>query len=136
MVAGDTIESAKADSSYGSILRSTSVIAAASVVSVVMSVIRQKVLAILLGPAGIGLFGLFNVISDLAVSLAGMGVQSSGVRQVAVASSTGDQQRVARIARVLNLTSWILGSLGALVLIAFAGPIGAWRSTWRRGRPA
>ena len=124
MVAGDTIESEKADSSYGSILRSTSVIAAASVVSVVMSVIRQKVLAVLLGPAGIGLFGLFNVISDLAVSLAGMGVQSSGVRQVAVASSTGDQQRVARIARVLNLTSWILGSLGALVLIAFAGPIG------------
>lgn len=123
MVAEDTIESETADSRYGTILRSTSVIALASVISVVMSVIRLKVLAVLLGPVGVGLFGLFNVISDLAASLAGMGVQQSGVRQAAVASSTGDQQRVARIARVLNLTSWILGSLGAVVLIVLSSPI-------------
>jgi len=123
VVSGDTIDHEKSDSRYGTILRSTSVIAAASVVSVAMSVIRLKVMAILLGPAGVGLFGLFNVISDLAAGLVGLGVQSSGVRQVAVASSTGDQQRVARIARVLTATSWILGALGAVLLLVLAGTI-------------
>lgn len=122
-MAETTIEGDSAESRYGNILRSTSVIAMASVISVVMSVIRLKVLAILLGPAGVGLFGIYNVISDLAASLVGLGVQSSGVRQIAVAVSTGDEVRIARIARLLTLLSWGLGGLGAALLLVLAVPI-------------
>ncbi|RYG87094.1 MAG: O-antigen translocase, partial [Alphaproteobacteria bacterium] len=89
-MADDTIETDSAESRYGKILRSTSLIAGASLINIAMSVVRLKVLAILLGPAGIGLFGIYNVISDLAASLVGLGVQTSGVRQVAVALSTDD----------------------------------------------
>jgi antigen flippase len=123
VVKDDTIEPDTAESRYGKILRSTSLIAAASIINIALSVVRLKVLAILLGPAGIGLFGIFNVISDLTVSLVGLGVQASGVRQVAVAVSTGDQKKIARIGRVLTVTSWILGVLGAVVLLALATPI-------------
>ena len=123
MVADDTIETETADSRYGEILKSTSLIGASSIINIAMSVVRLKVLAIFLGPAGIGLFGLYNVISDLTANLVGLGVQSSGVRQVAVALSSGDQAKVARISRVLTLTSWGLGALGAVLLVALAGPI-------------
>ena len=110
---------------YGSILKSMSLIGASQLISIVLSVVRLKVLAVLLGPTGIGLFGLFNVILDLGGGLAGLGVQASGVRQVAVAVSTGDARRVASIARVLTLMSLLLGLIGAAVLVLLAGPVSA-----------
>lgn len=115
----------KAESRYGQILRSTSLIGASQVVNIVMSVVRFKVLALLLGPAGVGLFGLYTLILDLSSSFVGFGVQSSGVRQVAMAVSSGDVDRIARIARVLTLTSLVLGAFGAALMMAFAVPISA-----------
>lgn len=123
VVTEDTIERQPDDSRYGDILKSTSLIGASSVISMALSVVRLKVLAVLLGPAGVGLFGLFNVIIELSANFAGLGVQSSGVRQVAVATATGDRVKVARIARVLTLMSLVLGTLGALLLILLARPV-------------
>lgn len=122
-MAGDTIERESGESRYGEILKSTSVIGASSVISIALSIVRLKILAILLGPAGIGLFGLYNVITDLTANLVGLGVQSSGVRQVAMATANGEEIRTARIARILILLSLGLGTLGALVLLVLAGPI-------------
>lgn len=119
----DTIEQESDQARYGDILRSTSLIGASSVISMALSVVRLKVLAVLLGPAGVGLFGLFHVVTELASNLAGMGVQSSGVRQVAVATSSGELDKVARIARVLMLISLVLGTIGALLLVMFAAPV-------------
>ena len=122
MASEDTIE-ASTTSRYGAILKSTSLIGASSMINIALSIVRLKVLAILLGPAGIGLFGIYTAIADLTASLVGFGVQSSGVRQVAVARASGDMLKVARIARVLTLTSWVLGALGAVLLIALAQPV-------------
>ena len=74
---------------YVEILKSTSLIGISSVASIFFSIVRMKVLAVLLGPGGVGLFGLYSLIADFATSLAGMGAQSSGVRQVAAAVGTG-----------------------------------------------
>jgi PST family polysaccharide transporter len=123
MASQDRIEDAGTGSRYGEILKSTSLIGASSVINIILSMVRLKVLAVLLGPAGIGLFGIYNVIVDLAANLVGLGVQSSGVRQVAVALSSGDARKVARIARVLTLTSWGLGGFGALMLLVLAPQI-------------
>ncbi|MDB5536676.1 MAG: hypothetical protein JWQ65_1551 [Devosia sp.] len=123
VVAKGTTESGTSDSRYGDIIKSTSLIGASSIVNIAMSVIRLKVLAVYLGPSGIALFGIYNVLLDLTSSMVGFGVQSSGVRQVAVSVSSDDKAKVARIERVLSLTSWVLGALGAGVLIAFARPL-------------
>lgn len=119
------IEADRSESRYGQILRSTSLIGASQAINIIMSVIRLKVLAVLIGPAGVGLFGLYIIITDLCTSFVGFGVQSSGVRQVARAVSSGDDHQIARIARVLTLTSLILGALGAVLLVVFAVPISA-----------
>ena len=59
-------------------------------------------MAILLGPAGFGLMGLYSSIVDLAQSVASMGVNSSGVRQIAEAAGSDDKERIARTATVLK----------------------------------
>jgi PST family polysaccharide transporter len=49
-----------------------------------------------------------------------MGINSSGVRQIAEAVGSGDTVRIARTVIVLRRTSIFLGILGAVLLVGFA----------------
>lgn len=109
--------------SYGQILKSSAMIGGSSLINIAVGIVRTKVMAILLGPAGFGLMGLFGSIADLARSAAGMGVNSSGVRQIAESVGSGDTERIARTVAVLRRVSIILGLLGAVLLIAFCRPV-------------
>jgi PST family polysaccharide transporter len=80
-------------------------------------------MALLLGLDGMGLFGLYSSVADLAQSIAGMGVNSSGVRQIAEAAGSNDTERIAQTAAVLRRTSIGLGAIGAVLLVALSGPI-------------
>ena len=109
--------------SYGQILKSSALIGGSSVLSIGISVIRTKAMALLLGPAGFGLSGLYLSILDLARTFSTMGINSSGVRQIAAAVGSGDQRRIARTVTVLRRTSVVLGLLGAVALALFSKPI-------------
>lgn len=111
--------------SYGQILKSSVLIGGSSVANIGIGIVRTKAIAVLLGPAGFGLMGLYGSIADLAVSIAGMGVNSSGVRQIAEAASSGDAKRIARTVTVLRRTVVLLGILGAGLLVVFCRQVSA-----------
>ena len=102
---------------YGQILKSSALVGGSSVINIAIGIVRTKAMALLLGPAGYGLFGLYGSIANLAQSLAGMGVNSSGVRQIAAAVGSGNSEQVALTTVVLRRTSIVLGALGALFLV-------------------
>ncbi|MDO3432386.1 O-antigen translocase [Rhizobium sp. CBN3] len=108
---------------YTQILKSTMLMGGSSLVNVALSIVRNKAMAVLLGPEGIGLIGLYSSIVDMAQSLAGLGVGGSGVRQVAEAAGTGDTTRIAQSATVLRRISVVLALFGALLLAALAYPV-------------
>jgi len=110
-------------STYGQILKSSALIGGSSLLTLAIGIIRTKAMAILLGPAGIGLLGLYGSISDLARSIAGMGVNSSGVRQIAEAVGSGNSDRIARTVTVLRRMSILLGVIGAALLAIFSTQI-------------
>ena len=109
--------------SYGQILKSSALIGGSSVVNIGLTVVRTKAMALLLGPAGIGLLGLYGSICDITRTLAGMGVNSSGVRQIAEAVGSGDSQRVARTVTTLRRVAFYSGALGAMLLLVFCKPV-------------
>jgi enterobacterial common antigen flippase len=82
-------------------------------------------MAVLLGPAGFGLLALYKSIAELAQNVASVGINISGVRQIASAGSSKDTQRIAQTAYVLRRTAMVLGVLGATLLIVLAGPVSA-----------
>lgn len=108
---------AKEKNSYGEILKSSVLVGGSSVLNIAIGIVRTKAMAMLLGPSGFGLFGLFGSIADLTQGLAGLGVNSSGVRQIAESVGRGDDQQVARTATILRRTSIVLGCLGAAFLL-------------------
>jgi enterobacterial common antigen flippase len=105
---------------YGQILKSSALIGGSSVINIAIGIVRTKAMAMLLGPAGFGLMGVYGSIANLTQSIAGMGINSSGVRQIAEAVGSGETERIARTAVVLRRTSVFLGILGAVLLVAFS----------------
>ena len=110
-------------SSYRQILKSSSIIGGASVINIVIGLVRTKVLAVLLGPAGVGLAGLLTSIMGTASTVAGMGMSTSGVRQVAEAASRDDVARMLVVRRALWFATLVLGALGALILWLVREPV-------------
>lgn len=109
--------------SYGQILKASALIGGSSALKIAIGIVRTKAMALLLGPAGFGLFAVYGSIADLTQSIAGMGVNSSGVRQIAAAVGSYDETRIALTAGVLRKTSIGLGLLGGVLLLAFSRQI-------------
>jgi len=103
--------------SYRQILRSTSIIGGASVINTMIGLVRSKVLAVLLGPTGVGLVSLYSGLMSTAAALATMGVGTVGTRQIAEALGRADLRALA-VAR--SAMFW-----GTLLLSA-AGGFSVW----------
>lgn len=110
-------------SNYKNILKTTSVIGGASFINILISMVRMKFVAVLLGPSGVGLVGMYTTITGLVGTVAGMGISTSGVRQIAKAFSEDDDQVVARTVKTLRRMVWFTGTLGCLGLILAASPL-------------
>jgi len=95
----------------------------ASVANVAFSVVRGKAVAVLLGPQGVGLLGLYSSIADFAQALGALGIPEAGVRQIAEAAGEGEVDRIARTAALLRWASLALAGLGATLLAALSLPV-------------
>ncbi|CAN4265222.1 RfbX Membrane protein involved in the export of O-antigen and teichoic acid [Methylophilaceae bacterium] len=84
----------------------------------------MKFLAVLLGPAGVGLMGLYQNIMGMAATLAGCGIGNSGVRQLA--ASADEATTLAIVRRTLWLSNLILGLAGMIVLWLLREPVAQW----------
>ena len=109
--------------SYGEILKSSALIGGSAAFNMAFGIIRTKVMALLLGPSGIGLIGVYTSIAELARGIAGLGIKSSGVRQIAEAVGTGDTQKIARTVTTLRRVAFYSGASGAMLLALLAKPI-------------
>jgi PST family polysaccharide transporter len=109
--------------SYTDLLRSSALIGVASLLTLLIGVVRTKALAVLLGPAGFGLLGMFVSIADMSRSLVGLGINSSGVRQIADAAASSDPEQVARTAFVLRRLALLLGAVVEALVVVLASSI-------------
>jgi antigen flippase len=109
--------------SYGDILKSSALIGGSAAMVMGFGMVRNKAMAVLLGTAGFGLYGMYLQISELARTIAGLGINNSGVRQIAEAVGSGDNRRIAKTVKVLRKVALYSGAVGALLLIALSVPI-------------
>ena len=77
-------------------------------------------MAILLGPAGVGISGLYTSATTLVQQLTSFGLSSSAVRNVSEANATGDQNRINRVVTALKRLVWITGLLGVIAVVVFS----------------
>jgi len=99
--------------SYRTILRASSLMGAASVLHILLGIVRIKIAAVLLGPAGVGLIGILQNMMATATAVGTLGMDTVGTRKIA---SEPDPQQQAQVARALF---WGLLGFGLIVGTGF-----------------
>ncbi len=103
---------------YRSIFKATSLFGGVQIYQILIGIIKSKIVAILLGPAGVGIMGLFQSATQLIQSLSSFGLSQSAVKNVSEAQASGDVKRVSLVITVLRRLVWATGLLGmALVIV-------------------
>jgi O-antigen/teichoic acid export membrane protein len=101
-------------------MKATSIFGGVQFFTIIVAIVKSKFIAVLLGPAGMGIAGLLTSTTGLINGLTNFGLGTSAVKDVAAANATGDETRIATIVTVLQRWVWITGVLGALVTLIFA----------------
>lgn len=98
------------------VLRAMSIFGGLQVMQILCSIVRVKIVAVWIGAAGVGLFGIYNSAIEMIATISQLGIRNSAVRDIASASPS----RLAIITTVVKRWSWLLGLLGAVVTLAAA----------------
>jgi O-antigen/teichoic acid export membrane protein len=103
--------------SYRQIFKATSLFGGVQAFNIVISVIRSKFVAVLLGPGGMGIAGLLTSAVGFVAALTNFGLGTSAVKNIAAAASTGDEVRISKAVIVLRRLVWMTGLLGLLLTV-------------------
>jgi PST family polysaccharide transporter len=122
----DSAKSPSGGSSYGQILKSSSILGGTQAITYIIGLIRTKFVAVLLGPSGVGLVGLYLSVIGVVQTFAQLGINQSGVREVAAAAGSKNEEKIAQTVKILRRVCWFTGIFGWILTAALAWPLSLW----------
>lgn len=112
------------ENSYRQILKSTTILGGTQFFNIIISVVRSKLVAVLLGKEGVGIIAMFNSILNVVSSILICGINTSGVREITVAKANDSN-----INSIIQSVKWwllIVGILGSLGICFFSSFLSKW----------
>ncbi|MBO5632157.1 MAG: oligosaccharide flippase family protein [Aeriscardovia sp.] len=93
-------------------LKGTSIFGGVGIINIIISIVKSKLIAVLLGTEGMGLLGLFNSSTELISRLASFGLRTSAVKDISEAYGTGDYNKIQRTIYVFKKLIILTGIIG------------------------
>lgn len=106
--------------SYNSIFKASAIFGGVQIFQVFIQILRAKIVAVLLGPAGVGILGLFNVTVGFIGSITNFGLGTSAIKEIAVANEKDQENKISETLYVLKKLVWFTGLLGMIISIGFS----------------
>jgi O-antigen/teichoic acid export membrane protein len=111
---------------YKSILKATSIFGGTQVIQILVGLVRSKFVAILIGAAGMGLSSMYLSSLTMIITIFGLGINSSVVRDLSKAFDEHDMERFALIIKVFRRILYVLSIAGLLCVIAMSPFLSEW----------
>ncbi len=108
------------NSSYKHILKYTGMFGGVQVLSIVVEIIRNKFVAVMLGPSGMGLVSIYNSAMRMVADSTSLGVATSGVRNLSAAYEHGDSGEINRWMCIVRTWALVTAILGMVVCMALS----------------
>lgn len=105
------------EDSYGHVLKYTGIFGGVQGLNILISLVRNKIVAVLLGPEGMGLASLFNSTVNFISQSTNLGISFSAVKHVSELFDSGDEARIEHFVKVVRGWSLLTALLGMLVCI-------------------
>ena len=109
------------DESYSHVLKYTGVFGGVQGLNVLIGLVRNKIVAVLLGPGGMGLVSLFTTTISFISQATHLGISFSAVRHISELYDHGDEAQTAHFVKVVRGWSLLTALIGMLVCIVI-GP--------------
>ncbi|MCR5269588.1 MAG: oligosaccharide flippase family protein [Prevotella sp.] len=110
------------EDSYAHVLKYTGIFGGVQGLNILINLVRTKVVAMFLGPSGIGLASLFSSVVTFVSQTTNFGISFSAVRHVSDLFDKGDDAQIQHFVKVVRAWSLLTALLGMLVCVA-TGPL-------------
>ena len=108
-------------------------------INIIISLVRSKVIALLIGPIGMGISNLLLTTMELINGLTNLGLERSAVKDISLANTNSNSKSVAKTISILKKLVWLTITIGVILMIALSpGPSWAYTisTTLGHGRRA
>lgn len=116
----------KGKDDYKEVFKSTLLFAFVRAVQMLIGILRNKLVALILGPAGIGLIQIYDKTTELIKKGAGLGISQSALRDISVARNSDDSSMFSQVYTATRRVILFTGLLGVLVTVALSKQLSIW----------
>ena len=106
--------------SYSHVLKYTGLFGGVQGINILVGIVRNKLVATILGPAGMGLISLFNSTINLLSNATNLGISMSAVKNISEAWDRGDKTALNRIVSMVRAWSLLTALAGFLLCIVLS----------------
>lgn len=110
----------KTRNSYTHVLKYTGVFGGVQGLNIIIGLVRSKLVAVILGPAGMGLASLLNTVANFVSQATNLGISFSAVKHLSEIFDSGDEQRIQEFVKTVRAWSMVAALAGAAVCMAAA----------------
>ncbi|MTH14089.1 O-antigen translocase [Flavobacterium sp. LC2016-01] len=106
--------------SYQQILKTTSLFGGVQFFSILISIVRTKLIAVFIGPAGMGIIALLNSTLSVLSGISGFGIETSSIKNISEKYKNEDLKTVSRTIQIVKKIVFFTGIFGMIVTLAFS----------------
>ena len=117
-------------SSYSHILKYTSIFGGMQGLNILIGIIRTKLVALILGPVGMGLVSLFNSTISFISSGTNLGLPNSSVKTLSEIYEQGDEEQLRHKIRLIRSLSFFVSLSGVIVCILLSSTLDMFTFSW------
>lgn len=117
-------------SDYSHILKYTSLFGGAQGLSILVSIVRTKLIAVILNTYGVGLMSLFNSSLRMLGDATNLGIPTSAVREISEAYGADNKVVLSEKIRLVRSWSLITALMGTLLCACLAPLLDVWSFSW------
>ncbi len=120
----------KKTDSYSHILRYTGLFGGVQGLNILVGVVRNKLVAMILGPDGMGLISLFNSTLKLMSDSTNFGISISAVKSISEHFDKNEEEKLADTVRLVRSWSLLAGLLGMFLCIVLSPLLSKFTFSW------
>lgn len=98
-------------------MKSASIFGGVQLFQIIIGIVRSKFIAILLGPLGIGISGIFQSTIALITAVTGFGLSTSSIKSISSALTEADEEKVGQIVAVFKKLIFCTGLFATIVTL-------------------
>lgn len=118
------------DDSYSHILKYTGLFGGVQGFNILVGLVRNKLVAMILGPEGMGLISLFNSTVKFLSDSTNLGIGMTAVREISEAYECEDAKRLQHHVRMVRGWSFLTALVGAFLCVIISPLLNKWTFTW------